>query len=440
MSMVRKIKRQKRVKYGVALVSAMAVLTAACGSSSPSSSSTGSTSSGSSSSSAAPSGKPVNIGVIAGLTGPAAFIGKTFVTGTQTAANVINHNGGILGRPVKVISADDGYDPVDAVTQTQQMLATDNISALMAFAAPDWPNALPIVMRDKMVDFNRIGDPSLDHQVLPYEFRATPSDAVNGTAMAVYASMKGYKNVAVVLDSSQGAQTLKDPILAACKQLGINVVANVTLPANAGSLVAEVQNTIRAHPDAILFQESTTPGAGLYLTTLQQQGGGSIPLVGSDLTSAASYVKAAGAAYYQKSVVSIIPAPPSGPSVDAFNTLYQQLNHEPPENAAGNMFDSTIIAALAMDMAGSTDPQKYVNYITQVTTPGTGVTTVYTYAQGYQLIKEHKKIKYYGVSGPFVFTKYHTVSGDYQAVQTDIQGNTTTLATVPSSKIQSLIG
>ncbi len=432
------IAKRHRASYGVVLVSTVAVLTAACGSSAPSSSSTGTT--GGSSSSAKLSGKPVNIGVVTGLTGPAAFIGKTFVTGTQTAAYVINHNGGILGRPVKVISADDGYDPVDAVTQTQQMLATDNISALMAFAAPDWPNALPIAMRDHMVNFNRIGDPSLDHQILPYEFRATPSDAVNGTAMAVYASMKGYKNVAVVLDSSQGAQTLKDPILTACKQLGINVVADVTLPANAGSLVAEVQNTIHSHPDAILFQESTTPGAGLYLTTLQQQGGGNIPLIGSDLTSAASYVKAAGASYYQKSVVSIIPSPPTGPSVDTFNTLYKKLNNEPPENAAGNMFDSTIIAALAMDLAGSTNPQKYVNDIVKVTTPGPGVTTVYTYAQGYKLIKEHKPIKYYGVSGPFTFTKYHTVSSDYEAVKTNINGDTTSLGTIPASKIQSLIG
>src|SRR5258708_39925535 len=49
---------------------------------------------------------PIKIGLISPLTGPEGFIGQAGLKGVQVAADYINANGGILGRQIKLISAD----------------------------------------------------------------------------------------------------------------------------------------------------------------------------------------------------------------------------------------------------------------------------------------------------------------------------------------------
>lgn len=392
-----------------------------------------------SSASSASASSPINVGVIAGFTGTTSYIGKTFLSGATTAADIINANGGVMGRHIKLIPVDDGFDPVDAVTDVRQMLATDHVSGVLGLAEPDYPNALPILNQQHMVSFTHIGSPSLDNKLMPYSFRSQPSDAVVGTAMSYYASVKHYQNIAIALDASQGAQTLLPSMKAAAKKLGLNIVANVTLPVTAGSYVPEVQQLISSHPDAILMQATTTDEAGNFFSDLRQQGGGNIPIVASDLSAAADWVKAAGVSYDEKQIVSIVPSAAGGPGQSTFLTEFHKLYKTGPQNAAPNMYDSLNVMALAMDAAGSTKPTTYVKDIPKVTTPGSGVTTVYTYAQGYKLLKEHKSIKYSGVASPMTYTKYHTVSGGFAAVRTAASGSETVLTKLPASKLTSLL-
>jgi len=319
------------------------------------------------------------------------------------------------------------------------MLALDNVSGVLGLAAPDYPDALPILNQAKMVSFTHIGDPSLDTKKMPYSFRSQPSDAVVGTAMAYYASTKHYKKVAIALDATQGSQTLLAPMLSALKKLHIKVVSNVTLPVSAGSYVAEIQHILSSHPQAIMIQTAQTDQAGTFGTEIQQQGGGNIPVIGSDLTAAADWVQAVGPAYDQRQVTSVIPANSGGPGQGLFLRTFTSLFHKGPQDVAPNMYDSLNVMALAMDAAHSNVPTKYVRYVTKVTTPGPGVTTVYSYAQGYRLLKQGKSIKYYGVASPMTFTKFHTVSGAFQAVKTSVNGAQRTLAKIPATKLDPLL-
>lgn len=388
---------------------------------------------------AAPSGPTVNFGMITVLTGPVAFLGATWVDGATTALTLINSNGGILGRPVKLIPVDDGGDPVDAVTQTRQMLALDNVAACLCLGSTDYQDSLPILNAAKMVSFTRIGNPALDTEIMPYSFRSQPSDAVVGTAMAYYASLRGLKRVAVALDATQGSQTLRTPILLTLHKLGIKITTDVTLPVSAGTYVAEIQKILSSHPQAILLQTSQTDQAGTFGTDIQQQGGGHIPIIGSDLTASGPWAQAVGSAYDQREVVSITPSASGGGGQGPFLSTYNQLYHKAPEDVAPNMYDSMNVIALAMDAAHSTVPTKYVHYITKVTTPGPGVTTVYTYQEGYKLLKEGRQIKYFGVGSPMTFTKFHTVSGSFSAVKTSAAGATTVLRRLSASKLTALL-
>jgi branched-chain amino acid transport system substrate-binding protein len=73
--------------------------------------------------------KPYKIGSEQPLSGAGAAGGKTALVGLQMAADRINKNGGINGRPVELVIADDESKPDVARRKTQKMVEEDAIDA-----------------------------------------------------------------------------------------------------------------------------------------------------------------------------------------------------------------------------------------------------------------------------------------------------------------------
>src|SRR5215469_1944430 len=69
--------------------------------------------------------KPYKIGSLQPLTGAAAAGGKTALVGLQMAVDRINHIGGIMGRPIELVIADDESKPDVARRKTQKMVEED---------------------------------------------------------------------------------------------------------------------------------------------------------------------------------------------------------------------------------------------------------------------------------------------------------------------------
>lgn len=66
----------------------------------------------------------ITLGVLTALSGPAASsFGQPVLQGAQAAVNVVNKNGGIFGRKIKLISADDGSTPTTALTAVKSLIS-----------------------------------------------------------------------------------------------------------------------------------------------------------------------------------------------------------------------------------------------------------------------------------------------------------------------------
>lgn len=382
---------------------------------------------------------PVNVSLIAALTGPFAANGTSKLEGAKTAIEEINKAGGILGRQVSISTVDTKNDPVDAVPAARQMLAAGNVNLVLGFSVTDYQNALPIVNAAKMVSFTYIGSPSIDHTLFPYSFRMQPSDAVVGAAMAYYAKQKGYTKLALVFDAAEGAQDLIPPIEAAAKTLGLTIVAKPSVPVNVTSYEGEILEVLRAKPDAMLMQLQPQE-AGTFFSQLEGLGGQTIPIVGSDLTAAPEWIKAIGAARAARQLISIIPSSgASGPAGQTFLATYQGLFNHPPRTFSSHFYDAMNVAALAMVAAKSTDPQVYVKSIPDVTTPGSDHQVVYNYADGAKLLAQGKKIKYFGAGSPMIFNQFHDVTGSFEAIQATADGKTTVLSEIPGDALVDLV-
>lgn len=380
----------------------------------------------------------INIGVCAAFTGGVITYGQPWLQGVQVAADDIAANGGVNGHAVNLVTCDTKGDPVDAVTTVRQMLANDQIKGEVGLAALDWQDALPIFNRAKIVTFTHIGSPDIDKLKMPYSYSTGPSDALLGTAMVYYAHVKHYKRIALLFDATSSSQTLVPGILAAARKLNIKVVANPPLPVGAPSYEAEVQQVLAGHPDAILTQVEPNT-AGTVFSELQSLKGGSLPVIGSDLTLEASWSQAVGTAYYQAHVLSVEAATNTqGQSYHLFIQGFLKRYHKQPNYLSVYAYDGMTVEALAMVAAHSTDPTVYSKYVLAVTAAGSGKTNVYSFGQGAKLLAQGKQIKYVGVGSPMVYNSYHRVTGGFAVEQYTGNGQIKTLSQIPANALNSL--
>src|SRR5262245_31756094 len=71
--------------------------------------------------------KPYKIGSLQPLSGAAAAGGKTALVGLQIAVDRINGSGGINGRPIELIVADDESKPDVGRRKTEKLVVEDNV-------------------------------------------------------------------------------------------------------------------------------------------------------------------------------------------------------------------------------------------------------------------------------------------------------------------------
>lgn len=73
----------------------------------------------------------ITFGQAAPLDGPAAALGLGMKTGLNAAFDEANKKGGIHGRKLKLISIDDGYEPVKSIAATKKLIEEDKVFALV---------------------------------------------------------------------------------------------------------------------------------------------------------------------------------------------------------------------------------------------------------------------------------------------------------------------
>ena len=87
----------------------------------------------------------VLFGQSAAFSGPAQELGKNMRLGIEAAFAEANQNGGVHGRRLELISLDDAYEPEAAVTNTQQLIDSDGVFALIGeVGTPTSRSATPV--------------------------------------------------------------------------------------------------------------------------------------------------------------------------------------------------------------------------------------------------------------------------------------------------------
>jgi branched-chain amino acid transport system substrate-binding protein len=96
----------------------------------------------------------IRFGISAPFTGPAKELGQNMKLGIEAAFNVANANGGVYGRQLRLIAADDGYEPTRTAVTMKQLYERDQVFGLVGnVGTPTAVVALPYALDRKILFF-----------------------------------------------------------------------------------------------------------------------------------------------------------------------------------------------------------------------------------------------------------------------------------------------
>lgn len=388
----------------------------------------------------------VTFGVLMPFSGASAPDGPQTLDGCLAASYAMNKAGGVLGHKAVCKEYDTRSDPVDTVPAARQMLAT--ASNLVAVYGPDSgvaPAVSPMLEKAKMTMCSVAGDPYYDHQTSPYFYRFQPSDDLAAESLVVDAKARGFHKVAFVFTTDGSAQTNDPPMTRAAKLDGLDIVINQQILADQSSYRSEVAALVASHPQVILT-ETDPQSTGTYFSELAQADG-LVPIIVTAESSYPAYQKAMkqaiGAKDMKSLVTSIWPVSIStGPGWRAFASYLKSAPGTTPKEYSSTLwteseYDCGTLMALGMVKAQSLSPAVYNKYVASFLQPGSGKTTVHTFAEGVAALKAGKSIYYVGALGPIALNKYHNVDTPF-AIERWTGSTFTAKGFVPPKKIAAI--
>ncbi len=193
--------------------------------------------------------EPIVIGGIFDTTGPTSDVGQDYAVAAVDAADYINANGGVNGRPVEIIANDYAYKP-DKAVELYKTYKDQGIFLIQGWGTGDTNALKELVNRDQTVYMSASYDSGLnDPAKTPYNFYVGTSygDAIRG-AMQYVKETGGKKVVFIYPDHPYG----KNPIPAGkamAEELGLEVGPDQFVALNATDAVSQLTNMKKFNPD-----------------------------------------------------------------------------------------------------------------------------------------------------------------------------------------------
>jgi branched-chain amino acid transport system substrate-binding protein len=216
--------------------------------------------------------EPYEINVVLSESGIAAFIGTQEAAALNALAAVENKQGGINGRPIKFVIADDASNPVNAVQLANGIIAKGAPLLLGPTLTANCDAVYSIVKNNGPVEY--CFSPALHPTPGSYGFSAGASTADLAVATMRYFRERGWTRMALISSTDASGQDGENVVRAA---LTLPENKNVTLVANEHFAIADVSVGAQiarikaANPQVIIAWTTGTP-TGTVLRALHDAG------------------------------------------------------------------------------------------------------------------------------------------------------------------------
>ncbi len=338
-------KKTKRILSGLVAMSMMALLTTGCGNT---------------------NSNEIKIGANLEMTGNTATFGQSATNGAKLAIKQVNAKGGVLGKKITLVVADNKSDTAEAANAMQKLATQDKVIASIAPIASSSVMAAAQVNESAKIlgisptasNPNVTVDPETG-KVRDYLFRATFIDPFQGAVMANFAknTLKAQKAAVYIENSSDYAKGLGKFFKETFVQNGGNIVSDEAYLAKDTDFKATLTKIKASNPD-VIFVPGYYQEVGMIVKQAREIGI-TVPILGADGWDSAKLPEIAGAEALNNTFFSNHYSPDdNSPEIKNFVEAYKAEYGQVPDAFAALSYDATMMIIEAIKRAGVEDNVK----------------------------------------------------------------------------------
>lgn len=356
---------------------------------------------------------PIQLGMMIGITGQYAPYTEASLPAADIAIEEINAAGGVLGRPVELVTVDNKSTVEGAVQALSQLIDVHDVVAIGGPESDGILASLDTLGENQIPTMCPLcGTSDLDTYSGGYVFRIGASDSDMGLISAQFAREMGFSRMAMLVQNTEGtaspAEVFKQTFT---EEVGGEIIADVRFEPGLATYQSQVDEAFQGEPDAVYMGAGFSEG-GIILQEWQRRGYGgqwlfspdsNVPeiarLVNQGIEIGDGVARSVASAYDVES-----------PTYQSYAPRYEALWGEPPNTGLGdaNHYDQFIILALAIAKAGSTDGAAIAAAIPEVTSPPGKA--VYSYAEGLEAIEAGEDVDFYGATTNVDLNEYGSLA------------------------------
>lgn len=315
-------------------------------------------------------GGAIKIGANFEITGGQASFGNSALKGARLAVKEINATGGVLGKKLEIVEADNASKSEESTRATQKLISSDKVVALIGpTTSTNTLGAVPVAQEKKIpliataATNPKVTVDERTNKVNDYIFRACFIDPFQGKVMADFATKElKAQTTAIFSDtSSDYSKGLLKFYKETFVKNGGKVVSEESYQQKDTDFKAVLTRMKEKNPDAIYV-----PGYYEEVGKIVKQAremGINVPIMGGDGWDSPKLVEIAGKEALNNTFMSNHYAPDDkSPEIQSFVEAFRkEYNNETPDGMAVLGYDAVKMLADALKRAGTTESEKLKN-------------------------------------------------------------------------------
>jgi len=310
-------------------------------------------------------GDTVKIGFLGALTGDVAMFGAPTLVGMKMAAEEINAAGGVNGKKIEIVEADDRGDKQEGASVTQKLISRDNVVAIVGDPTTGITKvAAPIAQKAQVVLLSAGATGTGVVEIGDYIYRDTLLDSVAIPALLdYYAKNLKFKKVAMITsDNNDYSVGMSQLFRDSAKGAGIEIVADEKIKDGDKDFSGQMTNIKAKKPDILFYSGYYTEGALLMKEARKQ--GIKVNMFGGDGLFSPEFIKLGGEAVEgSMSYVGFSPEQASPVTAKFIEAFKAKNSGALPGLFDAQGYDAVKLIATAMTTAKSNDPKVFKDAI-----------------------------------------------------------------------------
>lgn len=294
----------------------------------------------------------VKIGVAGPFTGPNAAFGEQLWTGATEAAAALNANGGINGKQIELVQADDACEPKQAVAVANRLVDQDKVAAVVGhFCSSSTIPASEIYDEADILSMaTGSTNPEVTERNLPTVTRICGRDDQQAEVIGEFiANTLKAKRIAVIHDKDTYGRGVADATRTEAAKYGVETVLYDGVTRGERDFNALVTKIKAANIDAVFFG-GLYAEAGTLVRQIREQGL-KVPYVSVDGIVDPAFVTAAGGPQYAQGVYMGFPADPR--KMESSKAIVAKLMAEGKKSDGFTLYSYSAVQAVSAAIAAT---------------------------------------------------------------------------------------